>query len=177
MLLLFFIQQKTAYEMRISDWSSDVCSSDLEPDGTVCVDGETIGRLDGFRFSVDPATRHQDRKMLLAAAERRLGRILRVKADELLGAPDTDFALTDEAGQAPGISWQGNPVASLHGGSALLAPEIRLDRALLALGQDVQKQVATSLAKWFDAQQEKSDERRVGKEWVSTCRSRWSPDH
>src|SRR3546814_7579118 len=29
MLLLFFFKQKTAYEMRISDWSSDVCSSDL----------------------------------------------------------------------------------------------------------------------------------------------------
>src|SRR3546814_1952134 len=28
-VLLFFIKQKTAYEMRISDWSSDVCSSDL----------------------------------------------------------------------------------------------------------------------------------------------------
>src|SRR3546814_7812017 len=28
-LLLFFFKQKTAYEMRISDWSSDVCSSDL----------------------------------------------------------------------------------------------------------------------------------------------------
>src|SRR3546814_8495088 len=29
MLLLFFFKQKTAYEMRISDWSSVVCSSDL----------------------------------------------------------------------------------------------------------------------------------------------------
>src|SRR3546814_3900501 len=28
-LLIFFFKQKTAYEMRISDWSSDVCSSDL----------------------------------------------------------------------------------------------------------------------------------------------------
>src|SRR3546814_9569813 len=28
-VLLFFFKQKTAYEMRISDWSSDVCSSDL----------------------------------------------------------------------------------------------------------------------------------------------------
>src|SRR3546814_4335360 len=28
-LLIFFFMQKTAYEMRISDWSSDVCSSDL----------------------------------------------------------------------------------------------------------------------------------------------------
>src|SRR3546814_12391877 len=30
--MVFFFKQKTAYEMRISDWSSDVCSSDLIPD-------------------------------------------------------------------------------------------------------------------------------------------------
>src|SRR3546814_4012182 len=29
--IFFFFKQKTAYEMRISDWSSDVCSSDLFP--------------------------------------------------------------------------------------------------------------------------------------------------
>src|SRR3546814_8988888 len=31
LVLFFFFKQKTAYEMRISDWSSDVCSSDLQP--------------------------------------------------------------------------------------------------------------------------------------------------
>src|SRR3546814_8661474 len=30
MVFFFFFKQKTAYEMRISDWSSDVCSSDLQ---------------------------------------------------------------------------------------------------------------------------------------------------
>src|SRR3546814_7424928 len=41
--MFFFFKQKTAYEMRISDWSSDVCSSDLAGDahfiqrGRVCV--------------------------------------------------------------------------------------------------------------------------------------------
>src|SRR3546814_16960997 len=30
-VFFFFFKQKTAYEMRISDWSSDVCSSDLDP--------------------------------------------------------------------------------------------------------------------------------------------------
>src|SRR3546814_7191044 len=30
-LMIFLFKQKTAYEMRISDWSSDVCSSDLHP--------------------------------------------------------------------------------------------------------------------------------------------------
>src|SRR3546814_6742592 len=39
-LFFFFFKQKTAYEMRISDWSSDVCSSDL----TV---GVWVGRPDG----------------------------------------------------------------------------------------------------------------------------------
>src|SRR3546814_3307162 len=38
----FFFKQKTAYEMRISDWSSDVCSSDL-------------GKL--FQFDVEPPRR------------------------------------------------------------------------------------------------------------------------
>src|SRR3546814_7770668 len=31
---IFFFKQKTAYDMRISDWSSDVCSSDLRGDGS-----------------------------------------------------------------------------------------------------------------------------------------------
>src|SRR3546814_3681995 len=35
---IFFFKQKTAYDMRISDWSSDVCSSDLD-----AADHETVG--------------------------------------------------------------------------------------------------------------------------------------
>src|SRR3546814_8869820 len=37
--MFFFFKQKTAYEMRISDWSSDVCSSDLRA-GVAAVAGE-----------------------------------------------------------------------------------------------------------------------------------------
>src|SRR3546814_10788799 len=48
---------KTAYEMRISDWSSDVCSSDLSgsrypPDSTCCVD------IDGFALMVRYLSEH-----------------------------------------------------------------------------------------------------------------------
>src|SRR3546814_8925428 len=42
MLEVFFFKQKTAYEMRISDWSSDVCSSDLDV-GATTIDG--VGHL------------------------------------------------------------------------------------------------------------------------------------
>src|SRR3546814_5552112 len=41
----FFFKQKTAYEMRISDWSSDVCSSDLAPPAGVDHDAELVGVL------------------------------------------------------------------------------------------------------------------------------------
>src|SRR3546814_1347271 len=37
---IFFFKQKTAYEMRISDWSSDVCSSDLIQIDNLAVSGE-----------------------------------------------------------------------------------------------------------------------------------------
>src|SRR3546814_10557329 len=35
--LFFFFKQKTAYEMRISDWSSDVCSSDLQQESIIAM--------------------------------------------------------------------------------------------------------------------------------------------
>src|SRR3546814_17388172 len=38
-MFVFFFKQKTAYEMRISDWSSDVCSSDLRLSASVMLGG------------------------------------------------------------------------------------------------------------------------------------------
>src|SRR3546814_2459558 len=46
-VLFFFFKQKTAYEVRISDWSSDVCSSDLGREAAArrgCGQGGTPGR-------------------------------------------------------------------------------------------------------------------------------------
>src|SRR3546814_9840213 len=45
MLSFFFFKQKTAYELRISDWSSDVCSSDLAQQPLGLVQIEPTGRL------------------------------------------------------------------------------------------------------------------------------------
>src|SRR3546814_6575220 len=41
-MYFFFFKQKTAYEMRISDWSSDVCSSDLMIQQSKGVDGQSL---------------------------------------------------------------------------------------------------------------------------------------
>src|SRR3546814_5963125 len=48
-IIVFFFKQKTAYEMRISDWSSDVCSSDLTNDASA------RGSPFGAAISVAPA--------------------------------------------------------------------------------------------------------------------------
>src|SRR3546814_2839535 len=52
--LVFFFKQKTAYEMRISDWSSDVCSSDLaaSPKGVRKMAKET-NRIDIYQAVTD----------------------------------------------------------------------------------------------------------------------------
>src|SRR3546814_8155398 len=61
-LFFLFVKQKTAYEMRISDWSSDVCSSDLEKKngrearvGSFNIAGAKAGVMDKDRiaFSYD----------------------------------------------------------------------------------------------------------------------------
>src|SRR3546814_14905320 len=45
---MFFFKQKTAYEMRISDWSSDVCSSDLEVPKAVLFSKNSLAPLTKF---------------------------------------------------------------------------------------------------------------------------------
>src|SRR3546814_13348080 len=49
--MLFFFKQKTAYEMRISDWSSDVCSSDLPEAPYGNTDGNQDQKGDGETLS------------------------------------------------------------------------------------------------------------------------------
>src|SRR3546814_1471251 len=50
----FFFKQKTAYEMRISDWSSDVCSSDLSPAGCRSRQHNPEAHADGGGFLRKP---------------------------------------------------------------------------------------------------------------------------
>src|SRR3546814_10424943 len=108
----FFFKQKTAYEMRISDWSSDVCSSDLLPRHPPRISGSEPS------VSVDCPVAQQFK-------------ILHVMA-----------------------SWQGGALEGIRHAHAV---------------QAVLRTAVDDFGRW------RSAERRVGKECVSTCRSRWSP--
>src|SRR3546814_1153457 len=102
---IFVFKQKTAYEMRISDWSSDVCSSDLATCGPSRDGGWDIVENDGCDLAVCVSL-------------------------------------------APNVALQ------------------LLERRCLAVETDLPSHIVS-----------RSEERRVGKECVSTFRSRWSPYH
>src|SRR3546814_14592258 len=141
--IVFFFKQKTAYEMRISDWSSDVCSSDL-------IDADFLShRLDRraarrHRLADDDGDHVHDRAV---------GQFEKVQENR--HKPE---AVAIAAGDA---RFLGGEVEQRQDGAALRV-EIGLTPARLdALAHLVVR----------------SAERRVGKECVSTWRSRWSPYH
>src|SRR3546814_20735646 len=123
--------------MRISDWSSDVCSSDLLTTTAWAMDGVQHNPSSG-RSAILP------------------GRSGRLPA---LGGTDADaeiFDLVVVTEQRPKIEFgagAGGDVVRTRGPSRLRMD----DFAAIVFGR--------------------SEERRVGKECVSTCRSRWSPYH
>src|SRR3546814_7001786 len=82
--LFVFFKQKTAYEMRISDWSSDVCSSDLEVDLRIRPDPAVVD-LQAEADSIDMAIRFgQDGFPGLAATPFMHETVFAVASPELL---------------------------------------------------------------------------------------------
>src|SRR3546814_2105686 len=70
-MLFFFFKKKTAYDMRISDWSSDVCSSDLD---AARAERRQRGFVDRLAVGDDQAQTRRagvDARQILRAAERR----------------------------------------------------------------------------------------------------------
>src|SRR3546814_9447820 len=121
-MFFFFFKQKTAYEMRISDWSSDVCSSDLPK-------------------------RNTSMKSLLCA----LGAAL--------------MALSAATGVAN--------ASVVIAGTRVVFPAANGEVTVRLNNNGEQPALVEA---WIDnGDPARSEERRVGKECVSTCRSRWSP--
>src|SRR3546814_14166223 len=131
MYVVFFFKQKTAYEMRISDWSSDVCSSDLQQRP---------------QFGNGGA----DRVALLAEQVPENHRIVAIGPCRI-----ADFG----GALRKGLMDLGRRAAR-HRHPGKVALHVGDEH------RDADRRQAL-----------RSEERRVGKECVSTGRSRWSPYH
>jgi len=125
-----FVDRRTTVLLRQIGADASNLPVTIGPEGEVSVEEHSLGRLEGFRFTVAADARATDKRMLLAAAEKRLGSELRRRGAALAEAPDAAFALHAESGGLPGIMWQGHPVAKLAPGTGLTRPRVQLDRAL-----------------------------------------------
>src|SRR3546814_17646942 len=147
MCLFFFFKQKTAYEMRISDWSSDVCSSDLDPD---LVAVRPNGQEDTPQLQIDVDQAAAGAHGLTQAD------VNDIIATAWGGAYVNDFI---DRGRVKKVYVQeADPFRK--------APE-DLERWYVRGGAGEMTPLSTFA---------RSDERRVGNECVSTCRSRWSQE-
>jgi ATP-dependent RNA helicase SUPV3L1/SUV3 len=123
----------------------------IDGDGRVMVEGEEIGTLRGFQFLVPSDSRREDRKMLLAAAERVLGRIMTENADALAKAPDSVLALVPDPAGQPTILWGDSRLAVLSRGKTLLQPEIRFERSIKDMPSEDSQKVIDRVKAWVDA--------------------------
>jgi ATP-dependent RNA helicase SUPV3L1/SUV3 len=119
----------------------------------VMVDDEAIGSLHGFRFQVDPLTRHSDRKLLLAAADKHLPGVLAERAGKLTQDIANDTAPIELTKGT--IAWEGEPLARLVPGRTVLTPQLEPDAALRLVPAAKRKALTTALGQWLKTRLER----------------------
>jgi len=145
-----FVDRRTSVLLKDLKLRDPDLRAEVDPDGAVIVDGAIIGTLAGFAFLPDPAARAGEKRLLLAAADRRLSSELRARAGTLAAAPDSEFTLAFAGGMPPRLAWKGNRVAMLRRGRDALNPRIELDRSLDCLDPEARAAVLSRLQGWVE---------------------------
>ena len=120
-----FIDRRTSVLMRRLHQKEDLMSS-LTPGGDVMVEGEFVGRLDGFRFSVDPSVDSIHASTLRNAAQQALQGEIGARAFRLERHARIDEGKIIAIGDDGLIRWEGMVVAKLAPTQEVLKPRIEL---------------------------------------------------
>ncbi len=147
-----FVDKRTSMLLRKGSQDIGALPVEISLDNRVFVDGDDIGRLDGFTFRVDAATKAGDRKLLLAAAERHLAGHLRQKARDVGMSDDSEFTLGPDKDGKPAIFWKGELLGRLIKGRSLMQPLFAPAKAVAGLEGDVLREVTTRAQTWVDGQ-------------------------
>ncbi|RYE03602.1 MAG: helicase [Sphingomonadales bacterium] len=161
-----FVDKRTTVLLRQIGADASNLPVTIGPQGEVSLEEHVLGSLQGFRFRVDPDARAGDKKMLLAAAEKRLAKELRKRGVALAGADDSELLFVPRKRPVPAIdaapaesrpsqgsiAWNGLAVAHVEKGPSLARPKIMLDRALDVLDPPARVAVQNRLNDWFAAQ-------------------------
>jgi ATP-dependent RNA helicase SUPV3L1/SUV3 len=113
-----FVDRRTSVLMRRLK-EKDQLEADIAADGSVLVEGQKVGQLQGLRFIPDNQARTIDGKAMRQAARLALSGALQKRTDRLLAAGSDDLVWSDEGL----VRWQGEPVARLVRGPHYLQPD------------------------------------------------------
>ena len=113
--------------------------------GEVTVEGQHAGKLEGFRFQLDPSATGDEAKTLRQAAVSALQPEFHLRADRFYNAPDTEIDFTDQGG----LMWGQHAIGKLVAGSAALKPEVSafVDEEA---GPEIAEKVARRLQHFID---------------------------
>lgn len=147
-----FVNRRTTLLMKSLGQDASLLPVALEDDGRLTVEGEVIGRLDGFRFTVDPSAGVADRRMLLAAGEKALPGLLASRVEWLLAQALAELEISGGA-----IRWQGRTLAEISFAGSNMpghfgAPRLTLTRDCALLNEASRQQLEEGLEKWLEAQ-------------------------
>ena len=144
-----FVNRRTTILMKSLGQDGSALPVTLEADGTMSVEGEAIGKLDGFRFAVDPNAGVADRKMLLSAGEKALPGILAQRAEWLLSDGLAELSIAKGA-----IEWQGRAIAQIDIPEDFSQQRLTFPRELSALPEAAKTKFESGLVEWLSAQLE-----------------------
>ncbi len=114
-----FVDKRVAVLVRRMDGSEKLLGA-VSRDGRVLVEGEHVGRLEGFRFAPDREAAEMDAPALLAAARRALESDIALRVSALEAEPDTAFKLRMDGR----VVWREAPVARLVAAESLFRPRV-----------------------------------------------------
>ncbi|SFO89371.1 helicase-related protein [Qipengyuania nanhaisediminis] len=144
-----FVNRRTAILMKSLGQDASMLPITLTDDGILKVEDEPLGHVEGFRFVVDAAANHADRKMLLAAAEKALPRLLGERADALAASGMEEIEIGRGA-----IRWKGQMLAKLRTRDGQVKPELEPARELASLSDASRANLMAALDAWLDKQLE-----------------------
>ncbi|MCK0166032.1 hypothetical protein MWU52_00555 [Jannaschia sp. S6380] len=139
-----FVDRRTSVLLRRLKMKEGLLA-DINDKGEVIVEGETLGRLEGFRFHQTGTTSPDEAKTVRQAATQALRPEFHLRADRFYNAPDTEMDFTEQGG----LMWGDQAVGKLVAGAEPLRPGVEAfvdDEA----GPEVMQKVQRRLQHFID---------------------------
>ncbi|WP_299654380.1 helicase-related protein [uncultured Tateyamaria sp.] len=134
-----FVDRRTSVLLRRLG-QKEAMVAEVNDKGEVTVEGEFVGKLDGFRFSQDKGAGAAEAKTIKTAALQALAPHFHLRADRFYNAPDTELDFTEQGG----LMWGSSAVGKLVAGQDPLKPQVEVfvdDVAGPEVAQKVQRRL------------------------------------